>query len=385
MKKILLALLFTLIGGVLLFQGLALADTGDVPSGTIITSEGYENYLDYKDAAFNPKATIYGDTIEATVLAIYGLSGPGTPVDQFTEPSVAVYYTYQIFNEGNESDTYSLSTSSATYNGSYGDAWTFNIIRDDDQDGVANDSDTITDEVTISEDGSAYFFVKVTPSSNAGDGSWGEVTVTSTTSATPNGQYTGANANIYGGPAYVDDTSRTNIDAPSLVMSTSTLVDAPNTYTGGGANEAVPGAVITYTITYTNEGNAEGRDAIIKQKIPLFGTSEAGHVNVTGTKTGDDLANVTIAAAQSTAVTTEVYWHVYYSTFESPTPTGYDGSNANHGNWVLLGPITSDSVSQWWADSTPALPRATTRWLKWEVGTIEAGADKMLTFGVIIR
>ena len=101
MKKILLAIVFCVAGGLILFQGVAGAVTTDVPSGTIITAEGYENYIDYKDAALNVKATIYGTTIEAVVLSIYGLSLPSPPADQYTEPAVAVWYIYQIYNEGN--------------------------------------------------------------------------------------------------------------------------------------------------------------------------------------------------------------------------------------------------------------------------------------------
>ena len=393
MKKVLLAMFICLAAGVILFQGVAAAQPAtpaDIPAGTIITSEGYENYLNYKDAAFNPKATIYGTTIEATVLPIYGLSGPGTPDDQYTEPSAAVYYVYQIFNEGNETDTYSLSTSSATYNGVYGDDWTFEIIRDDNNNGDwEDDTDTVTDEVTLTEDGSAYFFLKVTPSSNAQDASWGEVTVTATTSATPAGEYTGANANTYGGPSYVQDTARTNINAPIMVMTRVATVDAPISgspgYYLGGSHDPVPGAVITYTITYTNEGNADASSVIIKEKIPVFGTTEAGHVNLTARMGSGDIDNVSISAPQSTATTTEGYWFVYYSTFESPSPTGYDGSGASHGNWVLLGSIDSNITDFWYADSSPALPRTTTRWIKWEVATVEAEDSATLTWGVIIR
>ena len=385
MKKILLAMILCLAGGLIIFQGVAAAQPNtptDVPAGTIITAEGYDVYINYKDTALNPKAPIYGTTLEATVLPIYGLSGPGTPADQYTEPSVGVYYQYLIYNEGNDSDVIKLNLGTASYNGSYGDAWTFEIIRDDDQNGIADDTDTVTDEVLLSEDGNAYFFVKVTPSANAGDGSSGTVQVTASSESTPAGEYIGANANIYGGPQYVTDESTTYLNAPVMTFTKTATVDAPGTYISGGDHDAVPGAVITYTNTYSNEGNADASSLLIKEEIPIFGTTEAAHVNITDTIGAGNIDNVTISAPQSTAYTyTSAKWTAYYSTFESPSPSDYSGAGATHGDWVLLGILAGNGVFY----HDPTLPRTTTRWIKFENTTVEAGEYGTLTWGVVIR
>lgn len=358
----------------------ASAHAAGTASGVIITAESSENYVEYTDLAGNLKAPVYGPTLRVTVLSIYGLAktGPGTPDDQTTDPSVEVYYVYEITNSGNTTDSYALRESITYTGGNHGAEWTVQFYLDANTDGVPDGGPI--DSITLSEDAPMHFLLKVLPSATAESGSRGTVTVTAETAAGPAGEYTGANGDVYGGPAFVNDATNTDIQAPTVAFTRVATIDAPSGssgYTQGSAVNPVPGSVVTITMTYSNEGTASSESNIIIDRVPAGHT--IGHINCTG---GGNLPNVAITPPAGTAIG----WMLSYTT-EATISSGRR-AYGNTDGWVSLGEITN---STGWV-SYMAIGTASTQitfegtYLKWEKDTIaSAEAGQTLTWGYIIR
>ena len=358
-KRLLISIIFLSLG-MLLFGGASAADT---LYGTIITAEGYENYIDYNDIAGNAKATVYGPTLEATVLAIYGLAGPGTPYDQVTDPAAAVYYSYSITNMGNTTDVYSLALGSITYGGVGNNSsyWTIQIVSAVD--------DTVISSRTIAEDGSAGFRVKVTPHSDAQSGWTATVPVAASTASYPAGAYTGANGTPYGGPALVNDTTVTTVRSGVMTLTRVATVDSPSNYhQTNDVHYPVPGSMVTATMSISNEGSATAEGCIMIDKVPAG--HQAGHVNAFS----NNIDNVSITAGQGSAMG----WMVSYSTLE--TLTSSQRLVGSLEGWTILGTLETGTES-WKADTLPY----TATFIKWEKAGVEAGENGTLTWGYIIR
>jgi len=367
-KKILIFIISAAVG-VLLFSGSAKAV--GTSAGQIITAEGSENFIDYSDIAGNPKATVYGPTFETEVKSIYGFAFVD-PVDddKTTDPNVVVYYQYDLTNSGNTSDSYSLSYH-VDYTGDYGSDWEIVFYLDADDNEIP-DGGPIT-SIDLAEDGVTHFLLAVTPEATAGSGALATVIVTAETSSDPAGQYTGANGNSYGGLALANDVTQTDVSAPTMTISRVSTSDAPSQYNQtNDVHNPIPGSVVTITMTYSNEGTSTAESAIIIDKVPSG--HQAGHVDATST----DVANVTITAANGTALG----WEVYYTT-EASLASGRRAF-ANKDGWVLLGTLEV-SDPHWDKDSTPALPLTATfiKWEKPEVGPEDDG--KTITWGYIVR
>lgn len=342
-----------------------------VVSGTVVTAEGSQNYVDYTDIAGNTKATVYGPTLEATVMAIYGFAGIGAPVDGVRDPNVEIYYSYTITNNGNTTDVYSLSKSLA-YSGIYGSGWTTAFYLDANNDGAPDGGVGATiSSITLAEEQQTYFLLRVVPAADAGSGSSLTVTVTAETASRPAGLYTGADGNPYGGVALANDAVTTLVQAPTMLFTRVATVDAPNGFNQNSDDHyPVPGSVVTITMTYTNEGSGSAESCIILDRVPTG--HQGGHVNAASLA---EIAAVT--AGQGTATG----WVVFYTTEAGSTP-----SNPNYGDaggWLILGTIESDA-NYWTKDTTPALPLTAT-FIKWEKAKVEPNESETLTWGYIIR
>jgi len=81
--------------------------------------------------------------------------------------------------------------------------------------------------------------------------------------------------------------------APLLIMIRTVTVEAPSGYitNGGGTHDAVPGAIIKYTMKYENIGFAPATNIIINDKIPNYTSYKMGSATgeaVTSVKFSDD-------------------------------------------------------------------------------------------------
>jgi uncharacterized repeat protein (TIGR01451 family) len=338
----------------------------DTITGTAITAAAANCTLDYTDIGGNakPQITPTGD-ITVTVVAEYGISGIGAPLDQSTAPSAEVFYTYIITNEGNASDTIHLSQSTS-YGGS-ATGWTVQIVE-------AGTSNVIS-TIALAEDADAVFRIRVVPSFEATYGQSVTVTTTAETLLTPVGQYTGANGLTYGGAALKNDVTITTITGPVLTLTRTATVDSPaGRGAGSTIHDVVPGAVITYTYTYSNTGNASADSNVIVDKIPPTYT-QACHVNATG----GAVSNVTLTAAQSSAVG----WRVY--TTSEATPSRAYG---NYTGWTFIGTI--DSTADYATATTKAgkfteMVGTTEAFIKFEKYAVASGESNTLEWGVTIK
>lgn len=360
MKK---ALLLAFVAALLLSPVVAFADNLDTVTGTPITAEGQNNFMRYTDAGGAPKDIVSTESITTVVMPMYGFGGlfdPDPSHQQVTTPGVPKTYTYVISNEGNDSDTYTLSTHVTQMAGATG--WTIAILNSD---GI-----TPMSSIGLSEDGSDNILVKVTPGSlpsQAPNGSYVVVTLEASTAKTPVGVYLGANGISYGGTSDAINATVTTIETSVMTLSRTATVDAPTTYisNGGGAHDAVPGAVITYTIMVSNEGSSYANNVIIVDKVPT--STEAAHMGATAAGQ-DGLTHVTITVPQ---VNPAAGWSAYFSTLDSPdttygAPSGWTSITAVPTSFATGSGIT---------------------YVKYEKQTVEAVTEmaKTLTWGVMIR
>ena len=391
MKKM---LLFAFVAALLLIPAAAFADNPlDTAVGTVITADGSAATMNYTDSSLSSKATVYASTIETVVAAMYGFDPlanlPGTGSDvTATTPVIPVTYMYVITNEGNASDNYmvryytSLGGPSSFISGS-GAGW--NVMITEDADSTVYNSQTgnftpgfVTGWATlqaISEDANRKVYITVTPSTSqvqSPNDAWMNVTIEAYTSKTPAGVYIGANAVTYGGTFDATDMTITSIETSVMDMTRVATVDAPKTASGkytGGYHDAVPGAIITYTIITSNDGSSNANNVVIVDKVPA--NTLAAHVGATGTAV-NSYVNITVPSGNA------VGWTAYYSTVASPSRTWESISG-----WTTIGatPISKELTVE---AGTGATSNVT--YVRFDKATVTpAEKAQTLTWGVTIR
>jgi len=354
-KHILISLMFLMV-----FSFTAYA-VGTV-SGTDIIAVKEDNTLSYQDGTGTQQTTEEAaSNITVIVDPEWGFdSFLGNAVDQITTAGNAVYFAYGIQNDGNAYDDYGVKFDVNVENGNAN--WVYQVV-DSSHAALAATDGVPGNTGSVANDDTYLLTLIVTPSASALDspnGSYSDVTVSVTTDATPVGEYTGANTNSYGGVDSATDQRRTTIAAGVMTLTRVVTVDAPSAYTGG-IHDAVPGSVITYSFTASNEGSDDATNVVIIDKVPL--EARAAHFGATG----EALSNVTITAAAPSGTIAD--WSRYTSVNANPG-MDYDGSN-----WLSVGAVgTVLDVT-----SSSGLT-----YVKWQKATIPAGEFVTVTWGVTI-
>jgi len=339
---------------------------GDTAAGVPITAEGFNNFMRYTDAGGAPMTIVSTETIIIAVMPVYGFAGLANAAEGIyrkTNPLVSKTYTYLVSNEGNKADTYTLDVTRVSYHGCVGTGWT--ILTSNDAFSQSGNSGS------IGEDATRKVYVTVIPGDQdqAPNGSWVLVTLEVYTVQTPVGVYTGANANTYGGTSEAYSSAITSIEASLMSISRTFEVDAPTEYLAGtplGTHDAVPGAVITYKITVTNEGGAAANSIVIIDHVPV--STEAAHMGCS--VAGQDTIStsvVTITVPEPNAATRG--WIAYYSTLTAPATT-YEGSAT--GGWTAV------------TEPKSLIGISGIKWIKWENTGVTDKATSF-TWGVTIR
>ncbi|MFC1559718.1 hypothetical protein ACFL4F_01290 [Candidatus Margulisiibacteriota bacterium] len=367
MKKF---LLFAMVAALLLVPSVVFADTVDTPTSTVITATGTDNTLTYQDTGLVLQPTEEGTSIPVTVVSMFGFNNAiAQPGDQNTTAGVPVYYNYVITNEGNASDTYGVSYSAVYYDGAAN--WIFNLYDVNGTATLGATADTVYNAGPVTEDADYPFYLAVLPSLNtateSSNGANAIVTVTITTDAVPVGVYDGANANVYGGTWEASDATQTTISAGVMTLTRTATVDAPDDYIvnkgGAGHHDAVPGAVITYTITVSNEGSNDAKNVIIADRVPTDTTG--AHISAESGSEGS-LVNVEITAGGQTNAGD---WAKSYSTTDTDPGLTY-GETAN---WTAL---TSSLLIN---------DIAAGYYVKFENETVQPGEFAIMNWGVTIQ
>ncbi|MEW6608688.1 MAG: hypothetical protein AB1414_14790 [bacterium] len=206
----------------------------------------------------------WGDIDERQDLTLTFARGYGvqltSPADLSGSPSTTIYYPYCLTNSGNATDTITLSASNVA-----GGTWTITTIRDDNQDGLHQATETTQiGSITLAAGQSNYFFLKV-------DIPLVEIGATSTNKVIAS--CSGTDTVPWGDLDTIEDITITTCSAPVPYLTLEKYV-LPT-------DAQLPGATLTYTLKYRNVGNAEAINVQIQDVIPAW----ASYVANSGTGT----------------------------------------------------------------------------------------------------
>lgn len=375
-------------------QAVSFKTTGnpdDTLAGTLITAEAANETLNYTDINGNPKPQVIPPSdIKVTVLPEYGFSAAGYNTPAMTYPEIKSYHIWPgqtrywyvgITNEGNVSDTYTMSVEVSFGQAGPG-SWLLELYRMVGDVLVATfEAGGVTftrESVVVAEDGTFWWYLKAKAPFPSTPEAIIPMTFEAGTSSTPVGQYTGANGLTYGGLGYaINPSMKLVVARPLLILTRTTTVDAPKATVGftGGAHAKVPGSIITNVMTYSNAGNCSAESVIIVDRVPSNTTLAC--INKRG-----DTDNVTIEATWTSAWP----WMVSYSTIEAPQKNYGDLTD-----WTLVGTMDGSAI-KYFPDGTatyslaPVGPEFYAKWVKFERSDIPSGeANKSLGLGFTVR
>ncbi|MEK6796004.1 MAG: hypothetical protein AABZ39_14580 [Spirochaetota bacterium] len=109
--------------------------------------------------------------------------------------------------------------------------------------------------------------------------------------------YPASNGFFYGGTNWMTNFLAVRVGGPKVFLEKTFVVDS-STLTGVPAGNVVPGAWITYTLTYTNTGSAAAANVIVRDFLP---TAYVAYFTNTATTAGVTLALYDATSADITA------------------------------------------------------------------------------------
>lgn len=254
--------LFLALAALLLFAAIA-APSHVLAAGTVAgTAISNQAYADYKDANGNAMTRVYSNTVTVTVSHVGAVSIVPPTVSSSAKNGDVIYYLVQLFNNGNGNDTQTFTYATSG-------AWTPTSVRmfyDVNNDHVYNAGDIL---LTETAPGSKTFKTvngSGAPVQIAPDDDYDvilEVTVPAAGVA-PN------NTN-----SIITVTTRSDFDNTKTATGTYTTtvlaasIAAVKTHTPAGTPTYLkPGDIVTYTITLTNSGSADGTAVTLTDPLP---------------------------------------------------------------------------------------------------------------------
>ncbi|MEW5946678.1 MAG: hypothetical protein AB1742_10815 [bacterium] len=256
--------------------------------------------------ATNVPSATQSSTVNATVMAVFGVAKVADPADGNAGSGNSTDYVFSVRNDGNDSDYIGIKAGAQGFSAGAGTTTNWSVQVDDadpfssalnwQTSGAATASqagDQATSTAILGPDAVGTYTVRVTIAGDATDGATGDLTINFVTVATA-GSYVGYNAINYGGPASVARSAGTGqgtsylttlVQGPVLTLSKAiNVITAPAGYTGG-ANDPVPGARITYDVTFGNSGAGAASTVEVSDQIPASTTFEAGTIQSCFTST----------------------------------------------------------------------------------------------------
>lgn len=274
-----------------LFAALAAtpAYASGVPAGTLIKNTASATYSD--GAA--PK-TIESNTATVQVDELLNVTstwqdGSALPVSAGTS-----VLTFEITNTGNGPEAFKLTADAAVAGNDF-DVTVNGIAYDTNGNGVYDEGvDVIlgAGDATpiIDADNSLTVFVLVSAPAEAADGQTSSVDLiakAATGSGTPGTVFTGEGedgSNAVVGATGADTTSQGDLTASIARVSLVKSATIANTY---GGEEAIPGAVVTYSIVATVDGSGSISGLTVTDIIPANTSYQAGSLKLDGTGLSD--------------------------------------------------------------------------------------------------
>jgi len=243
------------------------------PAGTAIDNTATVNF---EDVNGNPLTEV-SNTVTTIVAQVAGVDIAPAALASSADPGDLVCYAHVVTNTGNGSDTIDLTTSSTQ-------SWTGTLYHDL---GVVGTYEPGTDTPLADTGGGAA----VDTGALGADGAIDMILCVQVPAGTPNGtsdQTTITGTSVFDAGETDSATDTTTVDAPDLAVVKSV---AP-------PGDQPPLALLTYTITVTNNGGADAVNIVLTDPIPGFTTYQAGSITLnTVGKTdvdGDDEADYNV-------------------------------------------------------------------------------------------
>lgn len=270
------------------------------PGGTIITTTG-------KISADN--ASIHTDNLAHTtaqaatsVVSIYGVQLDYETPDLTAPAGTTADYTFSFENYSNDAaaDSIRVELGARSYGAGAGTTAQWSAQIDDNVPFVSGltwansgtaDAAAGGDYVTaaLGPAQRATYTIRITSAPDATDGATMTASLQIQTLSSPASMYVGYNGNGYGGLAVAQRTAglpgtaelmTTTVNGATISVVKAAAVTSPAQYQalGGGAAAAVPGARITYTITYGNAGASPALGVSIVDSLPAQTTYRPGTI-----------------------------------------------------------------------------------------------------------
>lgn len=278
-----------------------LAHATGVSAGTLIQNTATATYTSGTSSGTATSNTVTVRVDELLDVAVAGLT---------TTPALAgasnVVLEYSITNTGNGPEAFNLVVNTAVAGNQF-DAVLQSVVVDTNGNGTY---DPGVDQVltsgqptpSIAADGSLRVFVIVSLPGTATDGQTSQVQLSATAvtgSGTPGTVFAGQGDG--GGDAVVGASTATQSanDALTAALATVALTKSATVVDPFGGNQAVPGAVVTYTLTATVSGTGQADNLHVTDVIPAGTTYETGTLTLDSAALTD--ANDTDAGEASAA------------------------------------------------------------------------------------
>lgn len=277
----------------------------------------------YTDSNTGSPATASSNTVTVRVDEILGVTtvsnNPG-PVSVSSADNDDVL-SFTVSNPGNGDEAYRLTVNAALAGDQF-DPTDIKIYLDSNGNGAYDPTDALyvpgSNDPLLTPDQSIVVFVTADTPAGRANGDLGNLSLTATAttgSGTPGTTFAGAGTG--GVDAVVGPTTATASANGGYLVSqlTTSLVKSQTTADPFGGTNAVPGAVITYTLNLSAAGTGSLNGALISDVIPANTTYVAGSIRLnsavltdgvdadagrfTGSAVEVNLGNLTAPAAQS--------------------------------------------------------------------------------------
>jgi uncharacterized repeat protein (TIGR01451 family) len=235
----------------LAFAGTAFA--AGTPAGTAITNKATATYTDANNNVYTP---VESNTVTVTVSQVAGVATTPATSSQNGSPGGKTYFSGQIVNTGNGTDTFNMSAAGLPAGYSYV------IYKDTNGDGVLQPTEEVPANqlgasVTLNADQIQYAIAVITAPVGAVAGDTATLTFTAASTLTPATTST--------------STMTLTIQAAVIAFTKSATPASPK-----------PGDTVTYTINWVNSGSAPGYVTVMTDTIPANTTYKTGSLTYGG-------------------------------------------------------------------------------------------------------